>query len=66
MSIVFANFLANLLKIERGREMRPKRYPYSGKRKKPIRNSIDFVIDQNIILQSVVVNSPLKRPESDL
>ena len=46
--------------------MRPKRYPYSGKIKKPIRSSIDFVIDQNAILQSVVLNSPLKRPESDL
>lgn len=46
--------------------MRPKRYPYSGKRKKSIRSSIDFAIDQNAILQSVVLNSPLKRPESDL
>ena len=46
--------------------MRPRRYPYSGKIKKPIRSSIDFVIDQNAILQSVVLNFPLKRPESDL
>lgn len=45
--------------------MKPERYPYSGK-KKPIRSSIDFVIDQNAILQSVVLNSPLKCPESDL
>ena len=46
--------------------MKPERYPYSGARKKPIKSSIDFVIDQNAILQSVVLNSPLKRPESDL
>ena len=46
--------------------MKPKQYPYSGQRKKPIRSSIDFVIDQNAILQSVVLNSPLKRPKSDL
>lgn len=46
--------------------MRPKRYPYSGKRKKSIDQAINFVIDQNAILQLVVQNSQLKHPESDL
>ncbi len=46
--------------------MRPKLYPYSGQRKKPIRASIDFVIDAHAILQSVVLNSQLKRPKSGL
>ena len=51
---------------QKGTNMKPERYPYSGARKKPIKSSIDFVIDQNAILQLVVLNSPLKRPESDL
>ncbi len=52
--------------LKGGEEMKPRRYPYSGKRKKPIDQAIDFVIDQNAILQLVVQNSQLKHPESDL
>ena len=46
--------------------MRLRRYPYSGKRKKPTDQAIGFVIDQSAILQLVVQNSQLKHPESDL
>lgn len=46
--------------------MRPKRYPYSGKRKKPIGESIDFAIDQKAILQLAFGVSQSKHPISDL
>jgi len=46
--------------------MRPKRYPYSGKRKKPIGQSIDFKIDQNVILQLAFRISQSKHPISGL
>ena len=46
--------------------MRPKRYPYSGKRKKPICQSIDFTIDKNAILQLAFRISQSKHPISDL
>ena len=46
--------------------MRPKRYPYSGERKKPIGQLIDFTIDQNSILQFHSQISQSKRPISDL
>lgn len=46
--------------------MRPRRYPYSGKRKKPIGQSIDFTIDKDAILQSVFRTSQSKHPISDL
>lgn len=46
--------------------MRPRRYPYSGKRKKPIKQSIDFTIDQNAILQFHSRISQSKHPISDL
>ena len=46
--------------------MKPKRYPYSGKRKKPIGQSIDFTIDQNSILQLCSLISQSKHPISDL
>ena len=46
--------------------MKPQRYPYSGKIKKPIGQSIDFVIDQNAILQWASQISQSKHPISDL
>lgn len=46
--------------------MKPNRYPYSGKRKKPIGQSIDFTIDKDAILQLVFQNSQSKHPISDL
>ena len=46
--------------------MRPRRYPYSGKRKNPIGQSIDFTIDKDAILQSVFRTSQSKHPISDL
>ena len=46
--------------------MRPRRYPYGGKIKKPIGQSIDFTIDKDAILQSVFRTSQSKRPISDL
>lgn len=46
--------------------MRPKRYPYSGKRKKSIEQLIDFTIDQNAILQFHSQISQSKHPISDL
>ena len=46
--------------------MRPNRYPYSGKRKKPIKQSIDFMIDKDAILQSALRTSQSKHPISDL
>lgn len=50
----------------KGENMRPKRYPYSGKRKKPIGESIDFAIDQKAILQLAFGVSQSKHPISDL
>lgn len=46
--------------------MRPKRFPYSGKRKKPIGESTDFKIDQNAILQLAFQISQPRHPISDL
>ena len=46
--------------------MRPKRYPYSGKRKKPIEQAIDFTIDKDAILQWVSRISQSKHPVSGL
>ena len=46
--------------------MRPRRYPYSGKRKKSIGESIDFAIDKKAILQSAFRISQSKHPISDL
>lgn len=46
--------------------MKPKRYPYSGERKKPIGQSIDFTIDQNSILRLCSLISQSKHPISDL
>jgi len=46
--------------------MRPKRYPYSGKRKKPIGQSIDSMIDKDAILQLAFRISQSKHPISDL
>lgn len=46
--------------------MRPRRYPYSGKRKNPIGQSIDFTIDKDAIFQSVFRTSQSKHPISDL
>ena len=46
--------------------MKPNRYPYSGKRKKPIKQSIDFMIDEDAILQSALRISQSKHPISDL
>ncbi len=46
--------------------MRPRKYPYSGKRKKPIGQSIDFIIDEDAILQSVFQISQSKHPISGL
>ena len=46
--------------------MKPNRYPYSGKRKKPIKQSIDFMIDKDAILQSDLLTSQSKHPISDL
>lgn len=46
--------------------MRPKRYPYSGKRKKPIERPIDFTIDKDSILQLDFRISQSKHPISDL
>lgn len=45
--------------------MKPKRYPYSGK-KKSIGASIDLSINSNAILQLVVRNSQLKHQGFDL
>lgn len=42
--------------------MKPNRYPYSGKIKKPIKQSIDFMIDKDAILR--IFQS--KHPISDL
>lgn len=53
-------------KVKRGYEMRPKKYPYSGQRKKPIGESIDFTIDQKAILQLAFRISQSKHPISDL
>ena len=46
--------------------MRPRRYPYSGKRTTPIGESIEFAIDQKAILQLAFRISPSKHPISDL
>ena len=51
--------------------MRPRRYPYSGKIKKPIGQSIDFTlddftIDEDAILQFASRISQSKHPISDL
>lgn len=46
--------------------MKPNRYPYSGKRKKPIKQSIDFMIDKDAILQSALRISQSKHLISDL
>jgi len=46
--------------------MKPNRYPYSGEIKKPIKQSIDFTIDQNAILQFHSRISQSKHPISDL
>ena len=37
--------------------MRPKRYPYSGKRKKLIGESIDFAIDKKAILMCKIADA---------
>ena len=46
--------------------MRPRRYPYDRKRKKPIGEPIDFAIDQKAILQLAFRISQSKHPISDL
>ena len=46
--------------------MRPRRYPYSKKIKKPIKQSIDFMIDKDAIFQSALRTSQSKHPISDL
>ena len=46
--------------------MRPRRYPYSGQRKKPIEQAIDYTIDQKAILQLDFRISQSKHPISDL
>ena len=46
--------------------MKPNRYPYSGKIKKPIEQPIDFMIDKDAILQSALRISQSKHPISDL
>lgn len=46
--------------------MKPNRYPYSGKRKKPICQSIDFMIDEDAIFQLAFQISQSKHPISDL
>lgn len=46
--------------------MRPKRYPYSGKIKKPIEQAIDFKIDKDAILQWASLISQSKHPVSGL
>ena len=46
--------------------MRPKRYPFSGKIKKPICQPIDFTIDKDAILQLAFQTSQSKHPISDL
>lgn len=46
--------------------MRPNRYPYSGKVKKPIEQPIDFMIDKDAILQSALRTSQSKHPISGL
>lgn len=46
--------------------MRPRRYPYSGKRKKPINFQIDFTIDKDAILQWASLISQSKHQISDL
>lgn len=53
-------------KTWRIKSMKPNRYPYSGKRKKPIEQLIDFKIDQNAILQLAFQHSRLTHLESDL
>ncbi len=45
--------------------MKPNRYPYRGKRKKPIEQPIDFTIDEDAILQLNFRNSQLTHLESD-
>ncbi len=46
--------------------MRPRKYPYSGKIKKPIGQSIDFIINEDAILQLAFRISQSKHPISDL
>lgn len=46
--------------------MRPKRYPYSGKVKKPIEQPIDFTIDKDAIPQWASLISQSKHPVSGL
>ena len=46
--------------------MRPRKYPYSGKIKKPIGQSIDFTLDEDAILQFVSRISQSKHPISGL
>lgn len=46
--------------------MRPRRYPYSGQRKKPIEQAIDFTIDKDAIHQWASLISQSKHPVSGL
>ena len=46
--------------------MKPNRYPYSGKRQKPIGQSIDFMIDEDAIFQLAFQISQSKHPIYDL
>lgn len=46
--------------------MKPNRYPYSGRIKKPIERPIDFTIDKDSILQMDSRTSQSKHPISDL
>lgn len=46
--------------------MKPRRYPYSGKIKKPIGESIDFTIDKDAILQWASLIFQSKHPVSGL
>ena len=53
-------------KKQKGANMKPNRYPYSGEVKKPIEQPIDFMIDKDAILQLDFRISQSKHPISDL
>ena len=51
---IYLKLLAKLVWDEGGEKMRPKRYPYSGKRKKPIEVSIDLPKRISILESQVI------------